>query len=265
MKDIHPKLLAKIRKLVRLSKSSNIHEAQAAGARAVELMLRYQVEEKDLADDAAPVGWVWLVKPRRDAPASGAADWLHIMARGVAQGFGCEAMLSTLDETRPHPRRGIVVAGAPPAVAATRYLYQALVREINRLVDTAWDTWRLHGINPGIRLMMSIPGVKPRELNARAWKRAFRIGAADALSERLLRARAEKLAEVDNAQHGHALLRLDRERGQLEQWMGQQGVRAAKFDIYIPAEAYERGRQAAAQIPIRGGPGLTAGHAMVKE
>lgn len=174
-------------------------------------------------------------------------------------------MLSTLDETT-RPRRGIVVAGAPPAVAAARYLYRALTREINRLVDTAWETWRLHGINPGIRLMIAIPGTKPRELNARAWKRAFRIGAADALSERLRRARTEHLAEVtDTGQHGHALMRLDRERIQLEKWMGVQGVKAAKFDLYLPVEAYEHGRKAAAQIPISGRAGLTAGHAMVKE
>lgn len=121
MQDKKTKIVEKIRKLLRLAKSSNEHEAALAAAHAQRLLAENNLNEEDLAErettlEAEIAGTDTVKKP---------ADWLFLLASAVAGAFDCSYFHSSRGKTF------FIGVGVDHEVAAFTFGY--LYRTINRL------------------------------------------------------------------------------------------------------------------------------------
>lgn len=155
------KLLDRIRRLLRLAESPNVHEAATAAATAQELMARHRIEAAALDPAAATEGIVDF----RDEPLESSKrlrPWKTILADVVARANGCriyQLSHGKLDD--------VVLVGRPEDAELVRALYAELVKRVECLT-------RQHG-----------------ESRDRAFCNAFRLGVVTTLEERLRLANAD--------------------------------------------------------------------------
>lgn len=114
--------LEKIKKLLRLSKSSNRHEAELAMQRAMELGLKHQVDVAALAHNDPELAH--LESRFVKAPARLSREWRF--ALWIA---GLHFQVSVCVYAH---RKSVLVVGAPDAVDVAEYIMHFLVRECRR-------------------------------------------------------------------------------------------------------------------------------------
>jgi hypothetical protein len=216
-------VLARVRKLLALATSPNVHEAASAAAAAQALIERHRLQallaaEADAADPADPV------TDGRDAPLERARRprrWRIALAGGLAAANGCVAYTAEEgDETV------LLVAGRATDREAVGVLWEWLVTRIAWLSAT-------HGAG------------RPR-----AWHDAFRIGAAEAIVERLRSVGADEVATLDPA----ALVRVEPARAAraaaVERFTAERLHLAAGRALRVDGRAYARGRAEGANVPL---------------
>lgn len=171
-------LLARVRKLLALTASPNVHEAAAAAARAQALITRHKLQALlDAQDDAEAT-----LSDGRDAPLETARrvrKWKVVLAGALAHANGCEAYTVAVSRREEH----LCIAGRPEDRAAVAALWDWLVKRLEWLSAS-------HGTDA------------PRE-----WHESFRIGAAETIAERL--AEAQSAAKADTAKTATALVHID--------------------------------------------------------
>jgi hypothetical protein len=218
--------LDRVRKLLALASSPNVFEAAAAAAQAQALIERHRLEALLAAEAAeAAVEAVDPVTDGREAPLEAARKlrrWKSALAAGLAAANGCVAYTAALGR-----EQALLIAGRAEDRAAVIELWSWLVRRIEWLSAT-------HG------------GGQPRE-----WHEAFRIGAAEAVSERLREAvagaqvaiGAASLARIEptRAARAAAVEGFVRDRLKLKPGRG----------LRVDAEALAAGRAAGATLPLR--------------
>lgn len=232
------KILDRIRKLLALARSSNPHEAAAAAARAAELMAQHQLAEASLEHEDEAIGEHELERCGRKV------TWKSILARGVCIACACDCYW-----TRPWrlgaDERSLRIVGRASDVDAARYLYAYLVREIERLARAAWDARQRES---------------PLD-SARAWKNAFRSGAASEIAMRLRTARDEALAaarrraDADTAA-SKAVVRVDRDAAAVADYMSRLNLVSPRPALVSSATGLYQGRIAGAQVNLGGNPSL---------
>lgn len=121
MTDKRQKIIEKIRKLLRLAKSSNEHEAALAAARAQELLAKHNLDESELTEKELPKEAGIASVNTVQKPAS----WVYLLASAVAGAFDCQYFHSSLGRTK------FVGVDLDHEVAAFTFGY--LYRAINRL------------------------------------------------------------------------------------------------------------------------------------
>lgn len=161
------KITERVRKLLELSKSGNEHEAAAAAARASELMSEHAITEAMLEVTSADDAYAAHVTERiieGDLPESPErrVAWRDRVASSVARSLDCEVF---------YTNSNINAIGRESAIGTWRYTCAYLFSEITRLADEAW-------LAEGRDL--AAVGQTPR-----AWKSAFRLGAADVVANKL--------------------------------------------------------------------------------
>lgn len=217
------KALDRVRKLLALATSPNVHEAASAAAQAQALITRHRLEAWLDAERAAEVD-PDPITDARDEPLDVARrqrPWKLVLASALAEVNGCLAY--TLDRGA---ERVIVLVGRARDRAAVATLWAWLLRRIEWLSAT-------HGHH-----------------RSRRWHEAFRVGAVDAISERL---RATAAAEHD-ASEGPALATIDRaieaERAALERFAEERlGLRGGR-GLRVDAAAWEKGRAAGEGVDL---------------
>lgn len=150
------KLLDRVRKLLALAESPNVHEAAAAASKAQEIITRHKLEgllearreaEEKLSDG-------------RDEPleiARKIRKWKLVLASGLAEANGCMAYTVSAGRREQH----LCVAGHPDDQDAVAALWDWLVKRLEWLSAT-------EGAG-----------------HDRDWHESFRIGAADTIVDRL--------------------------------------------------------------------------------
>lgn len=210
------KALDRVRKLLALATSPNVHEAAAAAAQAQALITRHRLEawldaEREAEADPLTDG--------RDAPLEVARKlrrWKVALACALAEVNGCVAY--TLDRGADE---AIALVGRSRDRAAVETLWAWAVKRVEWLSAT-------HG-----------------EGKSRRWHEAFRVGAVDVLARRLAEAeRAERELST-----GAALATLDRaaaaHQAALDRYVTERlGLRSGR-GMRVDAAAYARGRRAA--------------------
>jgi len=232
------KIVDRVRKLLELAGSSNVHEAANAAAAAQELMTRYAIDSTILASeapgDAEQDEGIEQALFHRHA-ASKLPTWKASLATTIANVNGCKAYSHGAD---------LRVAGRPSDAARARTLFSHVATEIDRLALTAA---REYG-HPG-----------------RTWINNFRIGAVVEIKRKLneahVKAQKDVRHEAQASGNGHALARvnnalarIEARRNDVQRYADQKlNLRKASASrTNYDAEARHEGARAAAQIDLSG-------------
>jgi hypothetical protein len=249
-------VLTKIRKLLELSKSSNEHEAATAAARAAELMLKHEIEEADL--EAAKPQAEQVVHPVVDEVIDEnrrKVAWKFYILTALARAFGGD-VYSWKYTDRIEKR---VIAPAP-AMQAIRYMYSYLTGEIDRLANTAYATEHAECKASGVEAP-----------SARAWKSAFRVGAATVIYNRLSEQRSQAHSVAKAAGKSQALAVINRQADALDtfkrtkhRWMFTKSGKERSWSSSSTAgrsssSGYEAGQSAGRSVSLGGGKQLGSG------
>lgn len=179
------RLIERVNRLLSLATSDNEHEAASAAAIAQRLISRYEMDVSELAgerepeslDDYGPLGQTSI--DMKTLPA-----WMGQLAVVVAEVNHCFCTYAR--------GRALNVVGREAHRQTTAYLFNYLIREINRVrMVVASQTFSSKG---------------------RRWHDSFRLGASTAVITRLREARAGALQEAYGDASGDSveLVRLDR-------------------------------------------------------
>lgn len=213
-------VLDRVRKLLALAGSPNVHEAAAAAARAQRLIAEHRLEawldastsETDPIEDA------------RDEPLETGRrlrKWKIALAVALADVNGCVAY--TADRG---PESSIVLVGRARDRAAVRELWDWLAKRIEWLSAT-------EGAG------------RPRD-----WHEAFRIGAVDTVAERLAQVDTAVVAEIEAG----ALVRVDAAIAAHQRALADfvaSNLRLGKGrSLRVRADGYARGRKSAEGLPL---------------
>ncbi|TNE90733.1 MAG: DUF2786 domain-containing protein [Deltaproteobacteria bacterium] len=213
-------ILDRVRKLLGVATSNNVHEAAAAAARAQRLIAEHRLE----AWLAAETEEVDPIVDARDAPLETARrlrKWKVVLAGAIAQANGCVAY--TLKSGK---ESSIVLVG----------------RERDReVVHALWD-WLLKRIE---WLSATEGQGQPRE-----WHESFRIGAADTIGRRL----QEQTREVATQAPAAALVRVDAameaHQAALDHFVADKLRLGKGRNIRVWMDAYESGKASAKHLPL---------------
>ena len=181
-----PKILERIRKLMALSKSANIHEAATAAAMSQRLMQEHKLTEADVSNEEGGT------KEWHEIPlgAKGFMSvWRFKLVTSVSRAFFCEAV-----GLRVGKRRKVRMVGRKEDAALAVYMFGYLETEIERLV-------RQETRDPMLIVELG-------EVGLRSYANAFRYGAVLAISERLVK---ETKMFVRRNEHTLSLVRTERE------------------------------------------------------
>jgi hypothetical protein len=213
-----PDVVDRVRKLLALATSPNVHEAAAAAARAQALISRHRLEH--------------LLAPDPDPVTDGASEplevarklrrWRVVLASGLAEVNSCVAY--TVDAGA---EQRLCLAGRAADRAAVRALWAWLPERLQWLSAT-------HGAG-----------------RSRRWHEDFRIGAVDAVLEGLRAAGDAALAEASAG----ALVPLDpaltaRARA-VERFVDEHLRLSRGRGLRVDARAFERGREAGRSLSPR--------------
>jgi len=240
-----PQVIDKVRKLLRLSTSPNVHEAALAAAKAQELIDRHQLAQVTLEMDTSAASVPdEPIQHFKDAPLDRAdrrERWRIDLASSVARANQCRIWLV---------RGNIMIVGRPSDAETVRYLFGWLAPEVNRLAQS-------EGAGKGS-----------------SWRNNFRLGAVEAIRAQLKRQHLALVETLREEAGGNmaALVRVDRalaivkERdAAVDTWfdafcrrLGLGNSRGSSYNY--DAAAREAGRRAGASLAIgKARRGLTAG------
>lgn len=235
------KIIDRIKKLLNLSKSDNEEEAALAAARATELMLKHEIEEAQLGE----VEEVEDVEEQEADRTGQRVPWKSTLQNGLALSQGCQMYTSTKwDSDKRKKFVAYMIVGQPSKVATIRYMYQYLSNEIDRLADRAYRVehreCRASKVDPP---------------SARAWKNAFRLGAASMIYSRLTEQRKKTHAKAKADGQSTALVVVAKAEEAVELHVKKHHPRMGKAAAasYSSGSGYGAGRAAGKKVGLGGG------------
>jgi hypothetical protein len=214
-------ILERVRKLLALASSPNVHEAASAAAMAQALIERHRLQSwLDARDEPSRDP----IEDGLDAPlevARKVRTWKRVLAAALADANGCIAY------TRVHGEdEAIIVAGRAVDRQAVVELWGWLVKRIEWLSAT-------HGAG-----------------RSRKWHDSFRVGAATAVGERL----ASVATEVRGEHGARELVVVDpliaARRQALDAYVAQHLRLGPGRNVRVLPEAWRRGQEAAEALPL---------------
>ena len=223
----HDLVLDRVRKLLALSSSSNVHEAASAAALAQKLIVRHRLErwldtaQSTVSDDDP-------IEDDLDAPLESAKrmrTWKVILATTLAEANGCVAYTHKRGK-----EKAIVLVGRKADRDAVRALWTWLVKRIEWLSAT-------HGAGQD-----------------RQWHKAFRIGVVATVGKRLTTVTREASEELREARGAQALIRLEpglvARQAALDRFVSQRLSLKRGRGVRVDAEAFRAGREAGADLSL---------------
>lgn len=243
------RVLNKIKKLLELSKSSNLNEAESAAAMAQELMFAHKIEVADLeveTGQARPEDPIVEELLEGSDESKRASTWRSVLCNTIADAFGCHVW-------RVNGTSKINVFGRASDVQTMRYMHGYLARELQRICEAGWQ---------GERGQTTAHGA--------IWKRSFYLGAIKTIGQRLKDQHGEQ--ERRFAATGcQALVLVKRDAAAVEEaWkvkFKKSGFqKGRRVDGRQSSDAYELGREAGRKVSLGGsGRGLPSPAARLEE
>jgi uncharacterized protein DUF2786 len=233
-------------KLLRLSKSSNEHEAALAASRAQEIIDRYKLdisnldyEKQEDLRDKEPIKDFGYEDPLDDFHGSSSQIWRVKLSTCVALANECKAVYKQVGSNQIMIR----IVGQPSNVSAVRYIYAYFIEEIKRICSD-----KCAG-------------------NSSTFKRSFCLGMVDTIWKKL---KEQKEATVTSVQQEHAsnpmaLVRVNNAIAKSEarsqavaQFVANQGCSEkhnGSSRTFEGMNARQQGQQAGHQVRMPGGRG----------
>lgn len=217
------KLLARVRKLLALADSPNVHEAASAAALAQALIDTHRLQGL-LEAEASKQEEAEALEDGRDTPLETGRrvrTWKTVLAAGLARLNGCVAYTTGRKKTAL-----LLLAGRPGDRAAVLEVWTWLVHRIELLSAT---------LGPG---------------QDRSWHDAFRIGAAEEILARMAASQHRVLQDVEAAalvtvEHG-----LARRQSAVDHFAEETLRLKPGRALRVDAEGYARGKAAGATVDL---------------
>jgi hypothetical protein len=219
-------VLDRIRKLLRLAESTNVHEAALAAKTAQALMERHRIERASLdtnPDEDEPIArGSALISSDSRIP-----SWKVYLAAALAKANSAAIIISSTRQGRE-----IQLVGRESDLQVVAYMFGALSREIDTLC-------RREGRGRG-----------------RSWAHSFRHGAVEEVRLRLSEGRQSVRADVASSSEGsRALARVDARAREVEDWI-RENVRTSgtyRSSGARSSDGYSHGRAAGRSLDLQNG------------
>lgn len=197
---MNEQVIDKIKGLLSLSQSSNLHESSVAWATAQKLMLKYRISEVELNSSAPKEAINTSPIPLFSGQRS--ITWMSILAGGIAKVNSCGVVVRSTND-------GVIFAlsGRPSDQEIVRYFYNSIVSQIEIL---------------SARAMKERNGPKS---GAKTFSNNFKLGAVETVLNRLdkikeeVKQEANQEAKVGGTSAAMVLASRDRE---IEQYMAKE-------------------------------------------
>lgn len=222
MKTDTERLLERVRKLLALATSPNVHEAALAAARAQELIDRHRLQRLLDAEQEAEEA---IVAAREEplAEARRIRKWKSVLAASLASLNGCLAYT----EKRGKMTR-IVLVGTEEDRAATVAMWEGLLKRVEWLSATHLD-----GVGQDKR-----------------WHDAFRIGAVDTIVRRLREQQQQATASLETTALTVVQRGLTRRRERVRSFAEANLNLKPGRGVTVDAAAYSEGKAAGHQLRL---------------
>jgi hypothetical protein len=239
--------LKQIQKLLRLSKNNtSVEEAALAFKTAQKLMEKYRISEAMLDSTTEEQEEVIEKDVLYSSRGIRLAWWKRTLSQTLAKVNGCKTYAS---KNRKEKISMIMVVGEPSDASTVRYMYNHIANTIDRLTKEA-------------ATLRGSPG--------KTWCNSFRVGAVEAVCERLTEAHEEARKEAMDAVHGNstalvrvanAIAKLDKKAVDANKWAQDNvGLQQQYTRRRIDEGGQAAGRRAGAKINIsKGGKKLGKG------
>lgn len=202
-------IVDKVRKLLRLADSPNVHEAATAATQAQRIMDEHRIEEAVLAlvsaQEQARADDV--ITDHSDKPLDTMGrfvGWKTDLADAIARANGCRAFFRRHGDGEYKGKVSIIVVGRESDRQAVEYLFAYLVREIGRLCRRS----------------------QRRKGRSASWGANFRHGAVHVIARRLKQERIRLWRELREKAPGDELCRIGeaidlvrRQGSDVERWI----------------------------------------------
>ena len=217
-------LLSRVRKLLALAESPNVHEAAAAAAAAQALIAKHRLAGLLAADVQDPI------TDGREAPLETARrlrKWKIALAGGLARVNGCVAYTAEYAHETHARETQLLLVGRAADRDAVAEIWRWLVQRLELLSAT-------HGAG-----------------KSRAWHEAFRIGAAEVVVSRLAATDQEEQATLPV----EALVRVERALADRSAAVDAYAAKSMRLTagraLRVDAHGLARGRVAGATAPLK--------------
>jgi hypothetical protein len=244
MPNPHTKILDRVAKLMRLSKSTNEHEAANAASLAAELMIEHQISEAQIAsatgaDAADPLNLVNAFESKSKV------SWRTSILSGLCYAFG----VYLVTDRRERGTVKLMISGKTSAVDTVLYMFPYLCAETDRLAD---DLYPSRGTG-----------------TPRTWKHAFRLGCAATIRDRLVAQKDSQVAQARAA--GLSLMRIDQAIALAKDHCvanmlgkGDKLSKSGSKSAYSNRDGFAAGKEAGKRVAIgRSGQALGTGQRML--
>lgn len=193
----HEQAVSRAVRLMRLAQSDNANEAASAAAKAQEVIDRYKLGSLGLDADTADPSEAMPDEPVADfgaapleTPAAKLAEWKFRLASTLAKANQCRIYIHSRvygfgsDGRRQKSTKQLNIVGRASDAETVRYLYSALVQDVDRLAER-------DGKGLGV-----------------TWRNNFRLGVVDTIGRRLREQRAatEAAMAAEVAARGGAIV-----------------------------------------------------------
>ena len=216
-------LLDRVRKLLALAESPNVHEAASAAALAQTLIDKHRLQAL-LEADRAEATATEALDDGRDSPLETGRrvrTWKTVLASGLARLNGCVAYTTGRKKTAQ-----LLVAGRPEDRAAVLEIWTWLVHRIELLSAT---------LGPG---------------QDRSWHDAFRIGAAEEILDRMAASQHAVHQEVEPTALVSVKEGLARRNAAVQRYAEQTLRLKPGRALRVDADGYARGKAAGATVKL---------------
>lgn len=221
-------IIERIQKLLRLSESSNPHEASLAALRASELMLKYNISKAVLENAENP----------REKVEYNMFDKCEGKNRNYFRGDLASSIAYFFDAKIIWSSNDLWLVGTQNDMNAVRYLFNAILNQIDELCESAW--WR-EGKWSGV--------------HGKTWKNSFRQGCLDKIKSRLVERKNEFKSEFSSGSRELAVI--DEHKTDISNFL--KGMRLSTLNRAAPnvnQNAFNSGRAAGNGVNIGGNSSL---------
>jgi|GEM_PF-5886378 len=189
-------VIEKVRKLLRLSESSNENEATLAAAKAKELLTRYNLNNIDIDEDSGKVNFV----REFSIEINELNEWINHLSKAVARLYNCDIFVALKRE----PKSGqtavkdatmLVFIGEETNAKVATYVMAYLVTAIERLSEEAYEEkdveflWKnLPGNGTWVDMSFVLDRLASQQgkHNHELWLKSYRIGMTMRIAEKII-------------------------------------------------------------------------------